>query len=148
MSETETNKAAARRYFEEIFPICDVQGLAEVTDRDFVSHGARPDEPPGIEGVIRTMRWLGRTFSDQQWEIHHLVAEGDLVTVHATYRGRHTGEFMGIPPTGREVAYGYVHVLRYRDGKAVEHWSVSDTMTLMQQLGVAQGRPTAAAAAG
>jgi predicted ester cyclase len=43
---------------------------------------------------------------------------------------------MGIPPTGREVAYQYVHFVRFRDGKAIEHWGVRDDMTLMRQLGV------------
>jgi predicted ester cyclase len=48
---------------------------------------------------------------------------------------------MGIPPTGREVAYQYVHFLRFRDGKAIEHWSVSDDMTLMRRLGVTPEQP-------
>ena len=148
MTDVERNKAAARRTWEEILPACDVEALAEVTDPDVVSRGRRPDEPAGFEGVKRTMLWLATVFSDQRWEVHEVVGEGDLVAVHATHHGRQTGELMGIPPTGREVAYGYVHILRYRDGKAVEHWSVSDTMTLMQQLGVGGGRPTAAAAAG
>lgn len=136
-------KARARRSFEEIFPALDVDGLAEVTDKDVVHHGARPDEPPGIEGVKQTMLWLGRVFSDQRWEIRHVIAEGDMVVVHATHHGRHTGDLMGLPPTGREVAYDYVHILRFRDGKAVEHWSVHDSMTLMRQLGVTQDRPAA-----
>ena len=144
----ESNKAAARRTWEEIFPACDVEGLANVTDRDVVPHGRRPDEPPGLEGVTRTMLWLGQVFSDQRWEIHHVIGEGDLVVVHATHHGRQTGELMGIPPTGRAVAYDYVHILRFRDGKAVEHWSVRDTMTLMRQLRVGQERPTAGATAG
>lgn len=136
-------KAAARRTFEEILPALDVGGLAEVTDPDVVHHGARPDEPAGIEGVIRTMSWLGSVFSDQRWEIQHVIAEGDMVVVHATHHGRHTGDLMGLSPTGREVAYDYVHILRFRDGKAVEHWSVHDSMTLMRQLGVSQDRPAA-----
>jgi predicted ester cyclase len=61
--------------------------------------------------------------------------------VHATHHGRHTGPLFGIPPTGREVAYGYVHIVRFRDGKAVEHWGVRDDMTLMRQLGVMPERP-------
>ena len=133
---SEANKAAARRTWEEILPACDVEGLAEVTDVDAVAHGRRPDEPSGLEGITRTMLWLGRVFSDQRWEIHNVIGEDDLVAVHATHHGRHTGELMGIPPTGREVAYDYVHILRFRDGKAVEHWSVRDSMTLMRQLGV------------
>ena len=140
-------KAIARRTWEEILPACDVIGLEEVTDPNVVSHGAWPDEPGGLEGVRQTMFWLARVFSDQRWEIHRLVQEDDMVVVHATHHGRHTGDLMGIPPTGRQVAYDYVHILRYRDGKAVEHWGVRDDMTLMRQLGVMPERPTATAAA-
>jgi predicted ester cyclase len=147
MSEMDRNKAAARRTWEEIFPACDVNGLRDVTDPDVVDRGARPDEPPGIAAVERTMFWLATVFSDQRWEIHDVLAEGDTVVVHCTHRGRHTGEMMGIPPTNREVAYEYVHFLRFRDGKAIEHWSVRDTMTLMQQLGVVPGPPARAGAA-
>jgi predicted ester cyclase len=142
----ENIKARARRTWEEIFPACDVDALAEVVDPDVVAHGARPGEPAGFEGVKQTMLWLGRVFSDQRWDIRHVVAEDDTVVVHATHHARHTGELMGLPPTGREVAYDYVHILRFRDGKAVEHWSVRDDMTLMRQLGVMPERPAAAAA--
>jgi predicted ester cyclase len=54
---------------------------------------------------------------------------------------------MGIPPTNREIAMDYVHILRFRDGKAVEHWGVRDDMALMRQLGALPARPAAAAAA-
>lgn len=145
--QVERNKAAARRTWETIFPACDVEGLAEVTAVDAIAHGARPDEPKGLEGITRTMQWLGTVFSDQRWEIRHVIGDGDMVAVHATHHGRHTGDLMGLPPTGREVAYDYVHVLRFRDGKAVEHWSVRDDSTLMRQLGVGRPEPAGAAAA-
>ena len=147
MSTVEDNKAIARRTFEEIFPACDVGGLAAITDEHVVAHGRRPDEPEGFEGVKRTMLWLATVFSDQRWEVHDVFGDGDRVALHATHHGRQTGELMGIPPTGREVAYDYVHMLRFRDGKAIEHRSVRDTMTLMQQLGVIPGRPTEPATA-
>ena len=140
-------KDKARRTWEQILPACDVAALEEITDRDVVDHGGRPDEPPGIEGLKRTMFWLARVFSDQRWELHHVIGEGDMVAVHMTYHGRHTGDFMGIPPTGREVAYDYVHILRFRDGKAVEHWGVRDDMALMRQLGMLPERPDQAVAA-
>lgn len=143
-SMIEQDKAAARRTWEQIFPACDAAALAEVTDPDVVAHGRRPDEPPGLEGITRTMHWLATVFSDQRWEIHHVLGDGDLVAVHTTHHGRHTGPLFGIPPTGREVAYEYVHILRFRDGKAVEHWSVRDTFTLMQQLGVVSSGPVPA----
>ena len=67
------------------------------------------------------------------------------MATRVTHRGRQTGELVGIPPTGREVAYQYVHFLRFRDGKAVEQWSVRDDMTLMRQLGAVPPPPGAPA---
>ena len=144
MSDVEENKAKARRTLEEIMPACDVAGLEETTAVDIVAHGARPGEPAGIEGVKRTMMWLSSVFSDQRWEIHQVIGEGDTVVLYCTHHARHTGELMGIPPTNREVAYDYVQILKFRDGKAVEHWSVRDDTTLMRQLGVLAERSAAA----
>jgi predicted ester cyclase len=137
-------KATARRTWEEIFPACDVEALAEVIAADSIEHGARPDEPQGLEGAKRTMLWLASDYSDLRWEIQQVVGVGDTIVVFCTYHGRQTGDLMGIPPTGRDVAYDYVHIVRYEDGKAVEHWGVRDDMTLMRQLGVLPGRPTPA----
>jgi predicted ester cyclase len=148
MSEIGRNKAIARRTWEEIFPACDVEALAGVMDPDVVGHGRRPDEPTGFEGVKQTMLWLAQVFSDQRWEIHQVLGDGDLVAIRATHHGRQTGDLMGIAPTGREVAYDYVHILRFRDGKAIEHWGVRDDMTLMRQLGVMPERQGAPVAAG
>ena len=147
MSEIERNKTIARRTWEEIFPALDVEALAAVTDPDVVSRGRRPDEPSGFEGVKQTMLWLASVFSDQRWEVQDLVAEGDIVVCHLMHHGRHTGNLMGIPPTGRTVAYPYVHFFRFRDDKVVEHWSVRDDMTLMRQLGVVPDRQPAGVAA-
>ena len=132
-------KATARRTWEEIFPACDVEALAEVTADDIIEHGARPGEPQGLEGATRTMLWLSRVFTDQRWEIHRVIGEADTVVIHATHHGRHTGELMGISPTNREVAYPYVHIVRFRDGKMAEHWGVRDDMALMRQLGALPG---------
>ena len=140
---TDELKRIARRTYEEIFPACDVDALREVVDADAIGHGARPDEPPGFEGVKRTMLWLGRVFADQRWEIHQMVSEGDTVVIRCTHHGRHVGDLMGIAPTGREVAYDYIHILRFKDGKSVEHWGLRDDMTLMRQLGVLPDRPAA-----
>ena len=107
MSDIERNKAIARRSWEEIFPACDVEALAQVVDPDVVSRGRRPDEPTGFEGVKRTMLWMASVFSDQRWDVHDVIGEGDVVATRVTHHGRHTGELMGIPPTGREVAYQY-----------------------------------------
>ncbi len=143
---TEELKAKARRIWEEIFPNADVERLAEVIAEDSIDHDARPDEPQGLAGVVQTMFWLGSVFSDQRWEIRQVIGEGEFVVVYCTLHAQHTGDLMGIPPTNREVAMDYVHILRFEDGKAVEHWGLRDDMALMQQLGVLPGRPAPVAA--
>jgi predicted ester cyclase len=140
-------KTTARRIWEEIFPSCDIDALTQVIAVEGVDHGARPEEPQGLEGAKRTMLWLARVFSNQRWQVNQVVAEGDTVVLHCTHHGRHTGELMGIPATGRSVAYDYVHIVRFDAGKVVEHWGVRDDMALMRQLGVLPERPVAAGAA-
>jgi predicted ester cyclase len=87
------------------------------------------------------MLWLKGAFTEQRYEIHRLVEEGDTVAIFCTLHARHTGEFMGIRPTGREIAFKLVHIIRYQDGKGVEHWAVRDDLTLLRQLGVLPAPP-------
>jgi predicted ester cyclase len=144
MDELKTN---ARRIWEEIFPACDVTALAAVIAVEGIDHSAAPDEPQGLEGATRTMLWLGRVFSDQRWQINKVIGEADTVVLHCTHHATHTGDLMGIPPTGRNVAYDYVHIVRFAGSKVVEHWGVRDDLTLMRQLGVLPERPAPAGAA-
>jgi predicted ester cyclase len=65
-----------------------------------------------------------------------LVAEGDMVVVRETYRLRHKGEFLGIPPTGKEVSVTGTEIYQVADGKFVASWVEVDMLGLMRQLGV------------
>lgn len=127
-------KAAARRVLEEVFPTDDEAALAEVIGEDFVNHEAPPGTPPGLGSITYFMHMLAKAFSDQRWTIHRVLADGDLVAVHCTHSGRHTGEFLGVPATGRGFAYKQMHMIRMVDGKGTEHWAVRDDATLMRQL--------------
>src|SRR5262245_57656490 len=134
-------KDKARRTWEEIMPSGDAAALADVMHADLIDHSARPGEPHGIEGVTQTMRWLHSAFSDLGFEIHDVIGEGDTVAVHCSLTGRHTGTLMGIPPTNRPVTTPMIHILRFRDGKAADHWAVHDNMATMRQLGIRPAAP-------
>ena len=69
-------------------------------------------------------------------DVEEIIAEGDLVCVRGKLRGIHKGTFMGIPPTGKEVDFSIFVTYRIAGGKIVDHWMLTDNMTLMQQLGV------------
>jgi predicted ester cyclase len=69
------------------------------------------------------------------------VSEGDLVVAWVRMKGTQTAEFMGIPASGKELDLELVDMVRVRDGKIVEHWGVSDSLAMMQQLGAAPPPP-------
>lgn len=138
------NAVKARRLWEEIFPALDLEAVPEIVAADSVDHTARPDEPHGIEGVRNTMRFLDAAFSDQHFEVTQTVEEGDTVVVHFTHSGRHTGEIMGVAPTNRPFSYEHIHILRFEEGKMLEHWGIHDHLSFMRQLGALPAPPGAA----
>lgn len=127
-------KSAARRVLEDIFPADDEAALIDAVTPDFIEHEAPEGTPPGPRGVVASMHMLARAFSDQRWTIHQVIAEGDTAVVYCTHSGRHTGEFFGLPATGREFAYRQMHIIRIADGLGAEHRAVRDDATLMRQL--------------
>jgi predicted ester cyclase len=132
-------KAIARRTLEEIIPNGDVAGLRAVMHPEVVNHEPPAGAPPGLDGMIQAMRWVQGGFSERRFEIHQVIADGDTVVVHCTFHGRHTGQFMGLAPTNQPVAFRQVHIVRFQDSKAVEHWAVRDDLGLGRQLGVFPG---------
>lgn len=128
------NKTVARRVLEEIFPANDVDALREAISDQFVNHEAPPGTPPGLGAITMFMHLLHQAFSDQRWEIHDVIAEGDKVVIRCTHSGVHTGDYFGVTPTGRSFAYKQMHIIRVVEGKGVEHWAVRDDASLMRQL--------------
>ena len=136
-------KDLTRRTWEEMLPVADFAALSEVIDSEVVNHDLPPGVPNGFAGVRAMIGMLHAAFSQQRYEVHQVIGEGDTVVIEATMHGRHTGDFMGIPPTGREVAMRSIHIVRYRDGREVETWAIQDRLGLMQQLGVIPEGPPA-----
>ena len=68
--------------------------------------------------------------------IEDMTAEGDDVIVHGVFRGVHTGEIFGLPPTHRTVEYPMMVKYRVIDDKIVDAWPMSDQMLLFEQLGL------------
>ena len=91
------------------------------------------------------MYWSG--FPDGRLTIEDQVAEGDVVVTRWGGRATHTGEFMGIAPTGKQVAVEGIVINRLADGKFVEAWQQFDRLLMLQQLGVAPMPERAPAAA-
>ena len=132
---TEENKAVVRRYVEAL----NKQDLAvalECCAPDYVWHGARRyGVSPDLAGVKQLLTAAMTAFPDAQHVVEDLIAEGDKVVARFTARATHQGEFMGIPPTGKEVTVRGIAICRFVGGKEVEHWGVGDMLGRLQQLG-------------
>ena len=117
---SEENKTVVKRFVMEYQNDQDEDALRELCAVDAVDHSAAPGMPPAIEGVKAFHDAFHAAFSGLHAEIHQQVAEDDLVVTRKTFHGTHTGEFMGIPPTGREIELGVIDIVRVRDGKIAE----------------------------
>jgi predicted ester cyclase len=76
-----------------------------------------------------------RAFPDFHDSIDIQLVEGEMVATRATSRGTHSGVFMGIEPTNKELSWTGITIDRISEGKIVESWTNWDVMGMMQ-LGV------------
>ena len=130
----EENKDIVRRY-QEIYNTNDLDRLTEVVSEDLLTPNIVPGIPQGLEGAKVAHRLMLAGFPDYQTVIEDLIVEGEKVTARIRMTGTHTGEFMGIPATGKRVEFTGIYIARISNSKIVEHWGEEDGVSLLQQLG-------------
>ena len=118
---TEDNKALDRHYIEEVWNQGHLQVIDELRTVD-------------VAGMYQRIGELRTAFPDLHVTIETHVAEGDWTVMRCRYRGTHLGPFMGVPPTGKQVAFAGIGMNRYSEGKSVENWGVQDIHGLLKQL--------------
>jgi steroid delta-isomerase-like uncharacterized protein len=126
-----TNKALARRYFEEAdrgrTPV-------ELCAPGFTAHFPGPP-PMDLESFDQFETVIRSAFSDLKHPIADIVGEGDRVAVRLSLEGTHTGDFMGVPASGKHFSVEGTAFLHIVDGKVAQLWGFLDEMGLMQQIG-------------
>ena len=141
----EHNKHQVRHTFARLFNHGELALVDELVSADFLNHDAPPDAPRGPAGLRYMVMMLRTAFPDLHYATEEMIAEDDKVVARTTLRGTHLGPFMGIPPTGRQFVQAQIHILRFANGKAVEHRALRDDLGMLQQLGVIPARDRAEA---
>ncbi|MET0593924.1 MAG: ester cyclase [Polyangiaceae bacterium] len=136
MATTDQNRAIYERFCNEVLAQGNLDAIDELVDPSVVSHAPFPGQAPGRDGFKRAYGQFRAAFPRLDVVIHDILAAGDKVVGYFTVTGVHQGTFMGIAPTGRTVTYDEMVIVRMRDGKIVEHWSVADSLSMMQSLGM------------
>jgi steroid delta-isomerase-like uncharacterized protein len=132
---SEENKAAIRRMYEAL-NAGDLTAMASALADDMVEHEELPGLTPDKEGVIQFFRGAMAGVEGFRMNIEEIMAEGDRVSVRATVSGKHTGELMGIPATGKDLNVPLADYFRLQGGKVAEHWGVMDSGTMLMQMGI------------
>ena len=132
----EESRAIVRRYLD-VYERGNVDLLDELLSPDYVNHSpATPDLPTGPEGVKAVVSMFRSAMPDLVIVIEDTIAESDKVAVRYILEGTHEGELFGVPPTGRRLSIKSITVERVSDGRIREHWRITDSLDMMQQLGV------------
>jgi steroid delta-isomerase-like uncharacterized protein len=135
---TEDSKVIALRFATEGWG--NVQGWGTVWD-DVVAadviyhHPGLPNPIQGLEAAKAFSDSLFKGFPDIQQTIEMIVAEDSTVAIRHLLKGTHTGDFLGIPPTGKQVTESGTRFFRLSKGKIVETWYEINLLGVMQQLG-------------
>jgi predicted ester cyclase len=102
-------------------------------------YGDTDDGTPFLERLHQALEAARRSFGEREHAVVMQVAEGDLVVTYLATTLTHTGEFDGLPATGRVVRLNQVVIDRFVDGLVSESWGVGDALGFLRQLGATVG---------
>ncbi|GIW08870.1 MAG: hypothetical protein KatS3mg060_3675 [Dehalococcoidia bacterium] len=129
-----TNKATARRFYD-LYNAGDLAAIERellAPQATFSSNGA-----PLMD--VRAYRAFGQmwrdAFGDLTIDVLDQIEESDQVVSRLRARGRHSGELMGLPATGRTIDIAGISIDRFSEGMLIERSEVYDLFGMMQQLG-------------
>jgi steroid delta-isomerase-like uncharacterized protein len=133
---TTVDHAATMRSAYERISAGDISGFGDLVADDFVEH----EEIPGLgatkDGMLEWFGLLRLAFPDFRMDVEDLMADGDKTVARVRATATHEGEFMGVPPTGKQIEIQLIDIMRFDDdGLVCEHWGVADMFSLMQQIG-------------
>ena len=100
----------------------------------WIDHTA-PEGMNDLNGLQGMFGLFTNAFPDLELEIPKAIVNGNEVAYLYIVSGTHTGDFMGVPASGKEINIKGMTMLNMEDGKCAEAWGVLDMMSLMQQIG-------------
>jgi steroid delta-isomerase-like uncharacterized protein len=127
-----TEHRLAERYAETL-TAHDLNAFSTLLHPDYINHNRYAE--PGKAGSVGVFGAFIAAFEDFRVEADEIIAVEGTVVGRYTYRGRHTGKFLGVPASGAEIELHSIDIWRVRDGLFAEHWDELNTLELFQQIG-------------
>lgn len=118
----------------------DVATIAEWVHEDYVQHN--PFVPQGIPGVAFFVDAWNAGFSETKVTVEDVIVSGDRVVGRFTFHAKHTGTFIGVPSTGKDITMTSIDIWRIKEGKFAEHWDEHNGQEFFDQIGGRPGKPS------
>jgi steroid delta-isomerase-like uncharacterized protein len=129
----EDNKAVIRRLYDA-FNTVDLKAIDDALAADVVDLLPLKGQAQGVEGFKERLIRLRKSFPDLSFTIETMIAEGDMVAERSTLRGTHSGTFMGVPATGKQVRGTMMAFNKFANGKVVERGRIINVFGLVRQI--------------
>jgi steroid delta-isomerase-like uncharacterized protein len=133
------NQEMMRKFYDEVINKHNAAYVDSVVASDYVEHCADPGYTPDRSGLRKSWEDFLKGYPDLNTKINFMVADTDCVTTQYTLTGTNSGSVGGMPATGKKINVDGVDIVRFKNGKAVEHWGYMDEMKMMTQLGMMPG---------
>jgi len=132
MSIEEENKTLLYRIFD-LLNKGELTAYYELFDNSYVAHVHGRDIP--LEELKKLDAGVFALIPDYHFTLNDVIAENDKIAFRTTCVGTHTGEAMGITPTGKKLEFVMFCISRFYDGIVAEDWMLTDLLQMIQQLG-------------
>ena len=140
MEKLEKHKAVMKR-FETMINTADLSLAKELVADDAPFYTpASPTPLYGGEGYLSVVHWMRKGFSDVNWKLEEMVAEGNVVAVRWTLTGTNDGDFMGIPSTGKHISTSVMNFYYFNDeGKITNDIAAEGMIGILRSIGALDG---------
>ena len=91
--------------------------------------------PSGIAGMTAHVPGVRTTYAGLRIQVRRQICEGDLVVSGIVATGKHVGEWLGLRPTGRTLAFTGVNVDRVHEGRIIEHGGAANLLLPLLEAG-------------
>ena len=132
----EQNKTIVSRLYDEVLNQENKAVIDEIFDENVTIYDPFTGATKGPDSFRQLLGMFDTAFPGHRVSVQQVVAEGDYVTVLHTHHATHTGPFMGMPGTGKQVNVEGLELFHLENGRITEFWRKDDNVSLLIQLGI------------
>ena len=125
-------------YYSHVWEVAINEGRTNILDTAYVEDAVLHTVPE-VKGKANAKAYYENFvvgFSDRSFIVKEIFADGDKLVKYWEFKGKHTGNFFGIPATGKEVDVLGCTIAKMKEGKIAEEQDFMDNLEFMRQLGL------------